>query len=725
MASTKHSLIRAEEAIEETELPEAKRARVPDSDRPRRVELNPADCDLDFNIEGNGLQGHALFEGGFAYCWSGARAIIGITGGKYCFGCKIISEQKVVMDDTDPDQQNICRIGISRGDVALANLGESAHSFGFGGTGKFSNAKKFVDYGIKFGVGDTIVCTVDLESKPLASIGFSKNGKWLGTAMQFDAGPKGLGVVDSPQKKLQWESAVYPHVLLKNVVVELQFAIDDGLVPEDGYKPWNTAIDDGIYIIGPSFPNISDVELLMMVGLPASGKSTWAEKWVKDHPEKRYVLLGTNLVLDQMKVPGLTRKSNYGERFDWLMDRATGIFNALLARAAKTCRNYILDQTNVYKNARKRKLKEFINHRKIALVIFPTPDELKFRARKRFTEMGKEVPAEAVNEMLANYVIPTSKDIPGSDELFDQVIFLELNREDSQRYLNEMKRELRSGSELDVKSNYSPYAHVNSVPSLTNSSTVDGRVLPAVVDHYVSHIPLPTPNYDQSLQPVNPSFSSAESYDLPGFHGESYQPGSFCPSHSIDRDSSYSDYTSGSPWLRSQISPVGYQSGVIGPSHYIPGDDFNSYQSFTMPGAGVNDAYCRPNLEIPSSFPRNPFSYNSPVAAIRDPIAPRADFQSQPLRGPPNQFHAPFSSAYGPPYGAHPPPPTHGDIPSAVPRADFQSQPLRGSPNLFHAPLTSAYGPPYGAHPPPTHGAIPSVPRSYYEGYSSPGFRYN
>ncbi|KAK1280829.1 hypothetical protein QJS04_geneDACA003170 [Acorus gramineus] len=682
MASTKHSLIRAEEAKEDTEIPEAKRARVPDSDRPSRVELNLADCDLDFNIEGNGLQGHALFEGGFAYCWSGARAIIGITGGKYCFGCKIISEQKVVMDDTDPDQQNICRIGISRGDAALGNLGESAHSFGFGGTGKFSNAKKFVDYGIKFGVGDTIVCAVDLESKPLASIGFSKNGKWLGTAMQFDAGPKGLGVVDSPQKKLQWESAVFPHVLLKNVVVELQFAIDDGLVLEDGYKPWNTAIDDGIYIIGPSFPNISDMELLMMVGLPASGKSTWAEKWVKDHPEKRYVLLGTNLVLDQMKVPGLTRKSNYGERFDRLMDRATGIFNALLARAAKTCRNYILDQTNVYKNARKRKLKEFINHRKIALVIFPTPDELKFRARKRFTEMGKEVPAEAVNEMLANYAIPTSKDIPGSDELFDQVIFLELNREDSQRYLNEMKRELRSGSELGVKSNYSPYSHVNSVPSLANSSTVDGGVLPAVVgNRYVSHIPLPTPNYDQSHQPVIPPFSSAESYDVPGFYGGSYQPGSFCPSHPIDRDSSSSDYANGSPWMATQISPGGYQSGLIGTSHYIPGDDFNSYQSFTMPGAGVNDAYRRPNLEIPSSFPRNPFSYNSPVAAIGDPIVPQVDFQSQPLRGPPNQFHAPFSSAYGPPYGTHP--------------------------------------------PPPTHGAIPSAPRSYYEGYSTPGFRYN
>lgn len=40
----------------------------------------------------------------------------------------------------------------------------------------------------------------------------------------------------------------------------------------------------------------------MMVGLPASGKTTWAEKWVKHHPEKHYILLGTNLILEQMKV---------------------------------------------------------------------------------------------------------------------------------------------------------------------------------------------------------------------------------------------------------------------------------------------------------------------------------------------------------------------------------------------------------------------------------------
>lgn len=429
-----------------------------------RVLLNPADCDLDFNVEGNGLQGSALYEQGFAYCWSGARANVGIIGGKYCFGCKIVSDQPVDMEDTPLDQQHVCRVGISRGDDAVGNLGETLHSFGFGGTGKFSSQGRFSEYGEKFGIGDTIICCVDLESSPLASIAFSKNGKWLGIAKQFNAGPTGLEVVDTPMKNLQWHSALFPHMLLKNVVVHMQFSIDDGLAPVEGYKPWSCAIEDGKAIPGPGFLNLCDCEVMMMVGLPASGKSTWAEKWVKDHSEKRYVLLGTNLALDLMKVPGLLRKHNYGERFERLMDRATGIFNTLLSRASKIPRNFIIDQTNVYKNARKRKLKPFANYKKIAVVIVPTPEELKLRGAKRFKEMGKEVPAEAVNQMLVNFVLPMSKDMPRADEYFDEVRFEELGRVEAQRCLDEMKANLNSKREA------TPYSRESSVQSHNSAS---------------------------------------------------------------------------------------------------------------------------------------------------------------------------------------------------------------------------------------------------------------
>ncbi|KAM3371321.1 hypothetical protein ACQJBY_018612 [Aegilops geniculata] len=416
---------------------------------PPRVQLNPADCNLDFDVGAGGLRGEALHGGGFAYCWSGARATAGVRrGGRYCFGCRVVAEQAVEMGDTEAAQRHLCRVGVSRGDDPVGGLGEAGgRGFGFGGTGRLSHRGRFFDYGAGFGVGDTVVCAVDLDSKPMASIGFAKNGEWLGVAHYFDAGHKGFALVGAPVRPMQWESAIFPHVLLKNVVVEMQFSREDGLEPVDGYEPWTSALADGNAVFGPVFAEQKECEVMMMVGLPASGKTTWAEKCVRDkHPEKRFVLLGTNLALDQMKVPGLLRKNNYGERFDRLMDHATQIFNTLLDRAAKIPRNYILDQTNVYKSARIRKLRPFANYYKIAVVVFPSPSELNSRAAKRFQEMGKDVPAEAVDQMTANFVLPLSKDVPGSKEPFDEVIFVELSRDDAQRNLDEMKRLLPRAS---------------------------------------------------------------------------------------------------------------------------------------------------------------------------------------------------------------------------------------------------------------------------------------
>lgn len=42
--------------------------------------------------------------------------------------------------------------------------------------------------------------------------------------------------------------------------------------------------------------------MIMMCGLPACGKTTWANKYVKEHPEKRYNIIGTNALIDKMKV---------------------------------------------------------------------------------------------------------------------------------------------------------------------------------------------------------------------------------------------------------------------------------------------------------------------------------------------------------------------------------------------------------------------------------------
>ncbi|KAA8519887.1 hypothetical protein F0562_014203 [Nyssa sinensis] len=557
----------------DTVQPEAKKAKVSEgesSEPPKAkpcVVLNPADCDLDFDIEGIGLQGSALHEQGFAYCWSGARANVGITGGKYCFSCKIISAQQVEMEDTPLDQQH-------------------------------------------------------------------------GAAKHFNAGSNGLGVVDSAVNKLQWESALFPHVLLKNVIVQMQFSIEDGLIPEEGFKPWASALDDGNAIMGPIFSNPRDCDLMMLVGLPASGKTTWAEKWVKEHPEKRYVVLGTNLALDQMKVPGLMRKHNYGERFERLMDRATGIFNTLLARASKTPRNYIIDQTNVYKSARKRKLKPFANFRKIAVVIFPKPEELKIRAEKRFKEMGKEVPSEAVNEMLANYVLPTSKEMPGADEYFDQVMFPELSRGESQRYLDEMKCGLGSATNVSLKSNHSqysressnrsynsPYSRASSIQSHYSSMQNQGTLAVTGGHWGSSHPPQPPLNYAyRSPGQVNSaylgagppertkSFSAAYQYNRnpPTLRDAPYPPRNDIESRianpGVVADPSRT-YGVGDPYSRSDVESRNFILGGAADAYQSDSSNYSTYGGYTS--VSGPQAHLQAPRQ-PTFLPGPPTTYDSP-----------------------------------------------------------------------------------------------------------------
>lgn len=622
MASKRHGKPQLEE-------PQAKRARYlsdcPEKKTKHRVVLNPADCDLDFNIDANGLQGHGHYEQGFAYCWSGARANIGIKAGKYCFGCKIISGQPVDMEDTPSEQRHVCRIGISRGNVPIRNLGETKHSFGFGGTGKFSNECRFTNYGEPFGVGDTIVCSVDLENKTRACISFFKNGKWLGIATYFDPASMGLEEGSSP---VQWESGIFPHILLKNVVVEVMFSIEDGLVLEEGFKPWSSALMDGNAIIGPTFSNFRDCEVFMMVGLPASGKTTWAEKWVNEHPEKRYVLLGTNLALDQMKVPGLARKHNYGERFERLMDRATGIFNTLLAMASRIPRNYIIDQTNVFKNARKRKLKPFANFHKIAVVVFPKPEELKLRSEKRFKEMGKDVPAEAVNNMLANYVLPKSKDMNGTDEYFDQVVFVELNRGESQRYLDEMKSALRSISNLSSNRESSPFSRGSPVQSFTSHPPENQgglAVYEANWQSLQSSVPLSNNRYQMPLQ-VSSSYTGV-----------------------VPRDDSY----------RATYRTYGRVPLQTSDSHYsgregIKQHDIQSSRNY------IETVY---PFESPAGSVRSSLSFPYSYAGHTDPVPLQFNHKTQ---GEPMSMHGPSPSLYDSPSETPIPRPLYGSFPTTL-----------------------------------------------------------
>jgi ATP-dependent RNA helicase DDX1 len=104
--------------------------------------------------------------------------------------------------------EGLCRFGWSTQAGSL-DVGTDKSSWGFGGTGKKSHARDFVNYGEAFGKGDIVGCLVDLggEGGGDGSISFSKNGVVLGVAFTL---PK-LG------------GALYPAICMKNAECGVNF----------------------------------------------------------------------------------------------------------------------------------------------------------------------------------------------------------------------------------------------------------------------------------------------------------------------------------------------------------------------------------------------------------------------------------------------------------------------------------------------------------------------
>jgi len=380
-------------------------------------------CDLDLRIEADGLTCDTLTDGAFAYCWSGARARKGITSGKYYYECHVLENPPVSMPDTKPRNQNIMRIGWSYADTPLV-LGEVEGSFGYGGTGKVSTMRNFVTYGIPFTVGDTVGCYADLGARP--TISFSVNGKFYGKAFAI------------PRK--YHGKPLFPHVFLKNVKITTCFGKNPpSWTQKDnfGYTWINNATPG--YVANP--PRMAprskaECELVMMIGLPATGKTTWATNYVKNSG-KNFNILSTDLILDQMRVYNLRRQGNFGERFQRLMKMGSTAFNKLVNIARTKTRNYVLDQTNVFPRARSKKVNNFRQWgSRIGAVCIPTMEDYQKR-QALCAQKNKVVPPDVVANFKKAFTIPSVGE-------FTEVIYTDTKGDEARRLLRQLNEEGRN-----------------------------------------------------------------------------------------------------------------------------------------------------------------------------------------------------------------------------------------------------------------------------------------
>ncbi|XP_064089121.1 heterogeneous nuclear ribonucleoprotein U-like protein 1 [Macrobrachium nipponense] len=358
---------------------------------------------------------------GFAYVWHGVRARYGFLRGRLFYEVKV--EDHLAVPHLEEEQHpHVLRCGWSIDDAGMT-LGEEPFSYGYGGTAKASTDLKFKDYGRPFGKGDVIGCFLDMDAEPI-TMSFSVNGRNFGKCYEVS------------HRSLQGK-ALFPHILTKNCTFKVNFGSEYPWFQPMARYTFVDQIPLEERVLGSQGPQTrQDSEVIMMVGLPACGKTTWVEKYCKEHPEKKFYVLGTNFLIDKMKVNGLTRKRNYHGRWDALIEKCTKCLNKLLEMSYKRKRNFIIDQTNVYPSARRRKMKGFPGFYRRAVVLVPDDAEFQRRTEKQIRQEGKNVPDSAVLEMKANFTIPEV-----DDEIFDAVDFVELNAEEAAKLVEQYNQE--------------------------------------------------------------------------------------------------------------------------------------------------------------------------------------------------------------------------------------------------------------------------------------------
>ncbi|XP_031466544.1 heterogeneous nuclear ribonucleoprotein U-like protein 2 [Phasianus colchicus] len=153
-------------------------------------------------------------------------------------------------------------------------------------------------------------------------------------------------------------------------------------------------------------------KVLLMVGLPGSGKTQWAQKHSAENQEKRYNILGTELVLHQMRTRGPEVEELDAKSKDLLIQQAAQCLSKLVQIAPRAKRNFILDQCNVYNSGQRRKLLAFKGFCRKVVVVVPTEDDWKKRLELRKEAEGEDVPESVMLEMkggLQEWCLETQK----------------------------------------------------------------------------------------------------------------------------------------------------------------------------------------------------------------------------------------------------------------------------------------------------------------------------
>jgi predicted kinase len=159
----------------------------------------------------------------------------------------------------------------------------------------------------------------------------------------------------------------------------------------------------------------SDVSptISILVGLPGSGKSTYVQTYLKEHPET--VIASSD---DLIQAYADFHSQTYSWAYPLYVREADRLFKNELSKALAEGKDIIVDRTNMTIKSRNRILANVPKkYHKIAVIFSVDEEELKKRLMHRDMSIGKHIPDNVINDMKRNY------QEPALSEGFDELIF--------------------------------------------------------------------------------------------------------------------------------------------------------------------------------------------------------------------------------------------------------------------------------------------------------------